>query len=339
MNQSNPLKSRRKIILTTFLIMACLFISGCGEKKETEKVYQVGILSEVEGFAAIADGFKARMTELGYADGENISYDIQIGNMDPSQERQVAKKFVQDKVDLIFAFPTEASVAAKEATQGTDIPVVFANANIEGTNLVESVRQPGGHITGVRFPGPDNDVMRLGFLHDLVPQAKRVLIIYNPNYPTTQRVAEALRPAASSLDITLVEDHVISVKELQASLQKRASSDDIGIDAILLMPEIINHSPDGFAVIVNFANEHKVPIGGGANFTADLGAMFSFVPDFFETGMLAATLADKIFKGTPAGTIPVVTPENHLRLNYKVIKELGLNVNEGLLSRATEIIR
>ena len=331
------IKSTQKILVLTLLVVICMALSGCGEKKE--KVIRVGILSEFEGFAVIADGFKAKMTELGYADGKNITYDIHIMNMDPSQVRQIAKRLVRDKVDLIFTFPTEASVAAKEATQGMDIPVVFSNANIEGTNLVENVRQPGGNITGVRFPGPDNDVMRLGFLHELVPQAKRVLIIYNPDYPTTQSVAEALRQEASSLGITMVEDHVISVEGLQASLQKRAASDDIGIDAILLMPDFINHSPDGFTTILNFANEHKVPIGGGANFTADQGAMFSFVPDFFETGMLAATLADKILKGTPAGTIPVVTPENHLRLNYKAIKELGLNVSEGLLSRANEIIR
>jgi putative ABC transport system substrate-binding protein len=336
MGLNRRIKCTQRMLVLTLLVVTCSALSGCGEEA---KVYRVGILSEVEGFAAIADGFKAKMTELGYADGKDIAYDIQIANMDPSQGRRTAERFVQDKVDLIFTFPTEPSVTAKAATQGTDIPVVFANANIEGTNLVETVRQPGGHITGVRFPGPDNDVMRLGFLHELVPQANRVLIVYNPSYPTIEGVVEALRPAASSLGITLVEDHVISVGELQACLQKRAASGDIGIDAILLMPDLINHSPDGFAAIVNFANEHKVPVGGGANFTADLGAMFSFVPDFFETGMLAATLADKILKGTPAGTIPVVTPENHLRLNYRVIKELGLDVSEGLLSRANEIIR
>jgi putative ABC transport system substrate-binding protein len=55
-------------------------------------------------------------------------------------------------------------------------------------------------------------------------------------------------------------------------------------------------------------------------------------------GELAASLADKIFRGTPAGTIPVVTPEDHLRLNYKAAQELGLTVPEGLLSLATEII-
>jgi putative tryptophan/tyrosine transport system substrate-binding protein len=315
----------------------CIALIGCGEKKE--KVYRVGIISEVEAFTAIADGCKAKMAELGYIEGENIIYDIRIATMDPEQEIQVVKKFAQDKVDLIFAFPTEASLAAKEATHGIDIPVVFANSNIEGTNLIESLRQPGRNITGVRFPGADNDVMRLGFLHKFVPKAKRVLVLYDPNYPTTQIVAAALRLAAPTLGITLVEDHVTSVKELQDSLNKRSALGDIGIDAIMIMPEALNHTPDGFRAIVNFANEHKVPLGGGAPFTVDLGAIYTFHPDFYETGMLAATLIDKILKGAPAGTIPIATPESHLLINYKAIKGLGLPVSEGLLSRATKIIR
>ena len=56
--------------------------------------------------------------------------------------------------------------------------------------------------------------------------------------------------------------------------------------------------------------------------------------------MLWATpLADKIFKGTPPSTIPVVTPNQDLYINYKVAQELGLTIPEGLLSQATQIIR
>ena len=201
------------------------------------------------------------------------------------------------------------------------------------------MRHPGDGITGVRFPGADNDVMRLEFLHKFVPQARRVLILYDPNYPTTQEVAKALREAAPSFGITLLEDHVTSVEMLKDSLNRRSVMDDIGIDAVLIMPEFINHTPDGFAAILNFTNKHKIPLGGGAPFTVDLGAIYTFHPDFYETGMLAATLAEKILKGTPAGTIPVATPESHLLINYKAIMELGLPVSEGLLSRAKEIIR
>jgi putative ABC transport system substrate-binding protein len=335
MNQSKPLKSKRKIILTAFLIMACVFISGCGEK--TEKVYRVGIVSGARAFIKIADGFKAKMTELGYIEGKNIVYDLHELDADPAGEERVARKFVEDKVDLIFAFPTGPSFAAKAAAQGTNIPVVFALAGIEGNNLVESVPKPGGNITGVRFPGLESIVKRLDILHELVPKANRIYIIYDSNYPNAYAAIEQLRLAIREMDLILVEDPINNLEELQAALQKRAASDDIGIDAILIMPDILTHSSEGYREILKFANEHKVPIAG--SMASDLGAMFSYSPNTFEMGMLAAIQADKIFKGAPAGTIMVVTPSLYLQLNYKVIKELGLDVSEGLLRNAKEIIR
>jgi putative ABC transport system substrate-binding protein len=91
-------------------------------------------------------------------------------------------------------------------------------------------------------------------------------------------------------------------------------------------------------LIITFANEHKIPVAGGMPYTAKHGALFCVVPDNIEMGNLAASLVDKIFKGTPAGSIMVVTPPSRLMLNYKVIQELGLTVPEGLLGRADEII-
>jgi putative ABC transport system substrate-binding protein len=75
------------------------------------------------------------------------------------------------------------------------------------------------------------------------------------------------------------------------------------------------------------------------SYWADAGAVFSYMIGVPECGELAAALADKILEGTPAGTIPVVTPEQYLFLNYKVAQEMGLTVPEGMLSMATEIIR
>jgi putative ABC transport system substrate-binding protein len=334
-------KSQSKIgnwqAILVLVVVVGLLVSGCGADKP--KVYRVGILSGAEPFASIADGFKVKMTELGYVEGKNIVYDVQDAKGDRAEEQRIAQKFVDDKVDLIFAFPTEPAVAAKAATQGTDIPVIFALAGLEGSNLVESVRQPGGNITGVRFPGPEQTSKRLEILHELVPGAKRVWITYDPNYPNNPPALEALRPLATSLDMTLVEVPVASVADIQADLQARAASSDIGMDAILIMPEVLSQTPDTYGVILKFANEHEVPIAGAMPYTADLGAVFSYTGDNIEMGELAASLADKTFRGAPAGEIPVVTPENRLRLNYKATQELGLTVPEGLLNQATEIIR
>jgi len=313
-----------------------LLLSGCGTQKP--KVYRVGVLA-LEPFAVIVDGFKAKMTELGYMESKNIVYDVQKVSADKAEMQKVLDKFVADKVDLIFAFPTDSAVAAKAAIQGTSIPVVFAFANLEGVDLIKSVREPGGNITGVRYPGPDLAIKRFEILMQLAPQAKRLWITYDANYPATKSALEALRPATSAAGVTLVEAPVTSVADIQADLQARAASGDIGMDAILIMPEVLSQSPDGWAAISKFAAEHKVPIAGSAGFEADQGALFSYIPDNVETGRLAAPLADKILKGTQAGTIPVVTPESRLRINYKLVQQLGLTAPEGLLGQASEVIR
>jgi putative tryptophan/tyrosine transport system substrate-binding protein len=329
-------RTRKGWTILAGVIVISLLLSGCAQRP---KVYRVGIVSGADSFASIADGFKAKMTELGYAEGKNITYDLQKVNVDPAGEQRVVKKFVDDKVDLIFAFPSGAAIAAKVATQGTNIPVVFANVTIEGNNIVESVRQPGGNITGVRFPGPDLTVKRFEFLMQLAPRTKRLWITYDTNYATTKSALEALRPAVAAAGVTLVEAPVTNVEGIQADLQARAKSADIGMDAILIMPEILSQSQAGWAVISKFAADHQVPIAGSPASEADQGAVFSYIPDSLEFGKLAAPLADKVLKGTKAGTIPVVSPEARLRLNYKRAQELGLAVPEGLLKQATEIIR
>ena len=319
------------------LIVLLIFINNCGKKKPES--YHIGILSGAKTFDDIADGFISKMSELGYSEEKNVTYDHQKSDFDLDKYTSIIKKFISDKVDLIFVFPTEPAVIAKELTVGTKIPVVFAMTGIERNNLVESVSRPGSNITGVRFPGPELTVRRLDILIELVPEAKRVYIIYDKNYPNTLMALEGLRPAAASSGIKLIEDSVSTFEELQSKLAERSKARNIGMDAILLMPDILNNSITGFELIKKFAGKYKIPVGGGMDFTADMGALFSFVPNNKEQGELAAVLANKIFSGVPAGTIMLVTPPAKLRINYKVIQELNISVSEGLLSRADEIIR
>jgi putative ABC transport system substrate-binding protein len=337
MHTTGKIHFRWQILLLIILVAFGPILSTC--RKKTQRVYRVGIISGAEAFADIADGFKARMIELGYIEGKNIVYDFQKLNADPAGEQHIAKKFVADKVDLIFAFPTEPALAAKAATKGTNIPVVFALAGIEGNNLVESILKPSGNITGVRFPGPEITSKRLEILHELVPNAKRIYLIYDPNYPNAPVALDSLHQVATQLAMMLIKDTVNNIKEIQDVLERRAALDDIGIDAIFIMPEILTQTPEGFELVITFANEHKIPVAGGMPYTAKHGAVFSVVPDNVEMGNLAASLTDKIFKGTPAGTIMVVTPRPQIWLNYKAAQQLGLIVPEGLLSRADVIIR
>jgi putative ABC transport system substrate-binding protein len=318
-------------------IAVIVLLSGCAE---TPKVYRVGILVGADTMSSAVDAFKARMTELGYVEGKNIAYDVQKSNADPAEEKRISGKFATDKVDLVFAFPGQTARSVKAALQGTNIPIVFANAVIEGTDLVDSVRSPGGNVTGVRIPGTEETLKSFESLLEFTPRFERIMAIYDPNYPTTPSALEVLRPAALSSNVTLQEVHVTRVQDTQAVLQGLEKSGEATMDAIMLLPDTIPRSSEATGLIIKFADAHRVPVAGGpVDVVQNGGAVLSVTSDLVETGGLAASLADKILKGTPAGTIPVVSPQPRLYINYTKAQELGLTVPQGLLKQATKIIR
>jgi putative ABC transport system substrate-binding protein len=317
------------------LFFGILLLFGCHEKKE--KAFRVGILSGLDYIVDIAEGFKFKMEELGYTEGKNIIYEMGKTNFEPDRERQIIEKYIQDKVDLIFTYPTEVSLAAKDALRGKDIPLLFAFANIE-TGLVDSVRQPGINITGVRYPGPDIARKRFEIMLELVPGAKRMLIPYQRGYPTVPDQMKVLRQAAESLSIDLLEIPASNAEELRSNLEERFQDKDIAIDAVLFIAEPLTVIPDAFSVIGKFASQKRIPVGGALISGGEYSSVFGVNVDTIKIGKQAAIIADKILKGAPAGKIPVISAESNFEINYNSAKQLGLNVSEGLLSQADRII-
>ena len=338
LNQKNSQKLWTMLI---WVVVVAMLLSGCGSTQQA-KTYKVGVLSGLSAFAPAVDGFKSKMAELGYVEGKNISYDVQSTEVDIDAYKRITKKFVDDKVDMIFVFPTEASVEAKAATQGTNIPVVFTMSftDVKGVDLINSVREPGGNITGVRFPSSDMASKRLEILLQMAPNAKKIFVPYLKDYPNVPGQLDVIRPQEGSLGIELVEYAAASPQDLQAELDSFVTTDGVGIDAILMLAEPLGITPPFYAELGKFAYDHKLPIGGALMTTAEgYDSIFGLLPDAKAVGEQAALLADKVFRGTVAGTIPVTTAENSLLINYKAAQALGLTVPEGLLKQANEVIR
>ncbi len=330
-------------IVVVFLIVlgAGGFYISTQTKPADKKIYHIGILSGLGFFLPTVDGLKEKMTELGYVEGKNVFYDLQKTNFEPEKEKQIIQKFIDDKVDLMVIFPTEVSQLAKQMTKDTNIPLVFANAYIEGTGLADSIQKPGANATGVRFPGVDVTVKRLNFLHELAPNAKRVYMPYAKNYPIIPLLLAEVRKATQVLGMTLVELPATGAADIKADLERREKLSDLGIDVILFGAEPIGVQPDVMTTVGAFADKHKLIIGDSFLLSgADIGPLFSYAPDnLIETGGLVAVSIDKIFKGIPAGNIPVASPESYLRINYKVAQKLNVKLGEGFLSQAKEILK
>jgi putative ABC transport system substrate-binding protein len=332
-----PRKIMKGWMAVSLLAAAVLALSGCAGAKP--KVYKVGILSGLNFIANLADIFQDKMTELGYVEGENITYDVRKMDFDMAAYKTALADFVAADVDLILVYPTEAAQEAKAATQGTDIAVVFTFANTEETGLVDSITAPGGNITGVRYPGPDLALKRFEIMMELDPGIKNLWIPYQRGYPIVGPQMEVLRPVAEKAGVTLIEFPADDAAQLQTELDARSAAENIGIDAIFFLSEPLAVTPAPFEVMAKFATEHQIPIGGAMMMSGGYSSVFGVVADTTSSGVEAALLADKILRGTDPGTIPVVSAESFFQINYTAAQALGLTVPESLLAQANEVIR
>ncbi len=76
------------------------------------------------------------------------------------------------------------------------------------------------------------------------------------------------------------------------------------------------------------------------SFLVESGGLVSYGPDYFQIGVQAARIVDKIIKGADPGAIPVeVNNTIELVINLKVAKELGITVPPEVLYQADRIVR
>jgi putative tryptophan/tyrosine transport system substrate-binding protein len=329
------LQTKYKLVLPIAIALTFL-ISACSKEN---KVYRVGILSGLDFFKSTIDGFKSKMKDLGYIEGENINYDIYTTNFNIGEEKRILRKLIENKPDLIFTFPTEVSISAKKEMRGSNIPLLFANAIVEGTVLINSIKEPGGNTTGIRYPGLDISLKRFEVLHELIPKAKKILIPYQRNYPTVAAQLDLIKLKAGSLNIKLIEAPASGKEEIEEFLTRQSKTALVGINAILLIAEPLGVNPEIYIQLGRFADKHKIPICGAIMFEGKDISLFGVATENISVGKQAAILADKIFKGINPGKIPVVSAENYLRINYRVIRKFNIKISEGLLRQANEIIK
>jgi putative ABC transport system substrate-binding protein len=323
------------LIPLLLIVLLSLTPTAC---KRSPRIYHIGVLCTLDYFLDTMEGFKERMSELGYEEGKNVVYDLRRSQTDSALAQRILEEFVADNVDLIFTFATDGAVAAKAITRGTQIPVLFANSNVEGADLVDSVKAPGGNITGVRYPGPDLTLKRFDIMRELAPEAKRIWVPYRRGRAVVISQFEALRPVAEAAGITLIESPADDAEEVQKMLDAWEESDPIAFDAILMIAEPLTVTPDAFTAIARFAVAHKLPFGGAMMSASGFTSLFGVSTDNKAVGRQAAPLAVKILKGIPAGTIPVASAENYIEISVSACEAVGVEAPVGLLKMADHVL-
>src|SRR6185295_1355841 len=140
-----------------------------------------------------------------YVEGQNVAMEFRSADGDYDRLSALAAELVARKVDLIMANSPPAALAAKNAT--STIPIVFrGGADPVADGLVASLARPGGNLTGVSSTD-DVTAKRLELLSELVPRARVIALLVNPNGPNAERVIRDVRKAARTKGLQL---HVLN---------------------------------------------------------------------------------------------------------------------------------
>jgi len=144
--------------------------------------------------------FVARLRELGWVDGRNITIEVRWGEGRSERFAEIAAELVRRKVDVILTHNTPPVLAAKQAT--SVIPIVFATVgDLVGIGVVASLARPGGNVTGLSGEATDTAAKRFELLREVVPGLRQLALLANVDSAYTALELSQVRPAAGMLGL------------------------------------------------------------------------------------------------------------------------------------------
>jgi putative tryptophan/tyrosine transport system substrate-binding protein len=315
-----------------------LFLGGAMTATRTLHAQQkglpmIGYLSSTSPGPYLA-AYRQGLSEMGYVDRQNVT--IEYGSAEGRVDRlpALAADLVDRKVDLIAAFGGIASArAAKNATSA--IPIVFLiGTDPIADGLVVSFARPGGNFTGITLLIAALYPKRLELLSELVPQARVIALLVNPNGMNTEGVIRESQEAARAKGLQLhilTADSESEIDTVFGSLVERRA------DALLVSanPFFDTHRDQLLAL----AARHAVPaIYAWREFPA-AGGLISYGASLADVNRQLGIYAGKILKGAKPADLPVQQPTTfELVVNLNTAKALGLTVAQSILARADEVI-
>jgi putative ABC transport system substrate-binding protein len=283
---------------------------------------------------AILTAFRKGLNETGYIEGQNVA--VEYHWLEGQYERlpSVMADIVRRRVAVITAPGSmPAALAAKAAT--TTIPIVFVvNQDPVTLGLVASLARPGGNATGVNALAVEVSAKRLGLLHELVPKAGRVALLFNPAVASTaETTLRDTRDAALTLKLDIIPFEAGSSRQIEAAFAAVHAQ----ADALVVAPN--QFFANRRVQIATLAARHAIPTVYSNRAFVEVGGLMSYGTDTTDVFRQAGAYTGRILKGTKPAELPVnQSSKFELVINLATASAIDLVVPGDLLSIADEVI-
>lgn len=295
------------------------------------KSVAVTAIVEHPALDSIRDGVKAQLQASGYEEGKNLKWQYQSAQGNTGTAAQIARKFVGDKPDAIVAIATPSAQAVVAATKS--VPVVFsAVTDPVAAKLVKNWEPSKTNVTGV------SDLLALDKQVDLikqvVPNAKRVGMVYNPGEANSVVVVKELKELLAKQGMTLVEASAPRSVDVGSAARSLVGKVDV------IYTNTDNNVVSAYEALVKVGQEAKLPLVASDTDSVKRGAIAALGINYRDLGEQTGRMVVRILKGEKPGDIkPEVSTKLELFVNPGAAEKQGVKLSEALVKSAAQVVQ
>jgi putative ABC transport system substrate-binding protein len=327
--------NRRRAISDALGIAAALF-SVAARAQGGTRVHRVAFLgtmsADAEAMRRTMASFKEGLAGEGFVEGRNYIIDF-VAEPDVARASERIRQLLVRTPEVLVVQTTPVAQAAAKATRETPILFTAVSDPLE-SGLVASLAQPGGNVTGVSTMLPELSGKLLELVKELLPDAARIAVLWNPDNPAKALELRALRDAASRYRISLHELPARSKEEIEAVLAGLGRN---GARVLVVLAESLSFAHR--KRIDELARASRVPVVSNLTQHTEAGGLASYTADYALLNRRLGALAAKILAGARPAALPVEMPTRFvLTVNQKSAKALGITIPQTVLLRADRVI-
>ncbi|MFH1160079.1 MAG: ABC transporter substrate binding protein [bacterium] len=313
------------------LIRPPLILPGDIRSSKTRRValFQFSSNSLIE---RAVQGFKDQARKENLVNSAAVVFSEFNAHGDYSVGQAIAKNIVDKEYDYIVTFSTVALQIM--ANNNKKIPHVFcAVTDPVRAGVAKSATDHQPNLTGIATPQLVGATVEL--MKKLLPNARKVGIIWNTSEVNSQICTEKAREACKKQGFQLIERTITNLNDLDDAVNSITTA---GIDIFFISGDVMISQ-----VIPQLAKkmtEKNIPFFSNTADDIRSGTLVSLGADYYEVGEKAAEVFKKILGGIPPNDVPVETfVPAAFGINLGLAKKYRIPVPDALVKQAKIIIR
>jgi len=314
-------------------------LAAAQQAARTPRIGLVGVTPGTYAERKIASpslqAFLVGMRDHGYVEGRDYVIEYRTTGGNPERFADLASELARLPVDLFLVPVCGAPLnAARQATKTIPIVVAACNDDLVETGIVQSLRHPGGNITGLSKLTPELASKRLSLLKETLPKITNVAVLWNPGYADFTADWRELKAAARRMGITLHSFEFRRADEFEPAFDAMRSK---GVDALMTFSDQLTNIYAGR--VAALATAARMPGIYAFREIPDAGGLMSYGPNINDMFHQSADYVVRILKGAEPADMAIEQPRRlELVINSKAAKTLNIVIPPAVLLQADDVI-